>query len=123
LAADATASSIIATNTADTDSPDVSGVVVSQGYNLIGIDDGSSGWVTSGAGADLVGTMASPINPMLNPLGDYGGPTPSMTLQPGSPARQSGNPAAVDGATDQRGFARVVNGLVDIGAVEMQPGQ
>jgi len=98
-------------------------VVGSQGYNLTGVGDGSSGWVSSGPGADLVGTSTSPIDPLLNPLGDYGGPTPTVTLQAASPARQAGNPAAVDGTIDQRGYPRLVDGLVDIGAVEMQPGE
>src|SRR5262249_44435939 len=31
--------------------------------------------------------------------------------------------SAVDGPVDQRGLPRTVNGLVDIGAVEMQPGE
>jgi hypothetical protein len=60
-------------------------------------------------------------NPMLAPLGDYGGPTHTMPPLAGSPAI---NPAGGDTnsvfATDQRGLARVVNGIVDVGAVEVQ---
>jgi hypothetical protein len=42
-----------------------------------------------------------------------------MPPLPGSPAIDAGNNAAASGfATDQRGFTRVVNGIVDIGAVE-----
>jgi hypothetical protein len=114
--------SIIATNTSDSGlAPDVFGVVISLGHNLIGIIDGSSGWVNS----DLLGAANAPLDPLLNPLGDYGGPTLSMTLQAGSPALQAGDPSQVDGDTDQRGFARIdpTTGLVDIGAVEMQPGE
>ena len=46
---------------------------------------------------------------MLAPLGDYGGPTQTMALLPGSPAIDAGNsdlvPAGI--TTDQRGDARV----------------
>jgi fibronectin-binding autotransporter adhesin len=109
---------IIATNNAAL-APDVYGTVSSQGTNLIGITDGSSGWVSS----DLTGTSSNPLDPLLNPLADYGGPTLTMTLQANSPARQRGNINAVDSDTDQRGYARIVNGYTDIGAVEMQPGE
>jgi hypothetical protein len=109
------ANSIIAGNTADL-SPDVFGVVSSTGHNLVGDGTGSSGWL----GSDLVGTSSSPIDPRLTSLGDNGRPTQTMLLLSGSPARGAGDPTQVASSTDQRGFARVVNGLVDIGAVEMQ---
>ena len=60
-------------------------------------------------------------DPLLGPLQDNGGPT--LTLMPAypSPAIGAGD-AQVDidaGLTlDQRGFARVINGEVDLGAVE-----
>jgi hypothetical protein len=124
---------IIATNTADLMSPDVfveaGWAVTSLGYNLIGDGTGSSGWIQSGPGADMVGTSSNPINPLLNPLGNYGGPTVTMTLQSGSPALRAGNVAAVDDTTDQRGLPRIYTDpntgqqYVDIGAVEMQPGE
>ena len=79
-------------------SSDVLGVFASQGYNLIGETDGSTGWV----GSDLTGTSATPLNPLLAPLGNYGGPTQTMALLPDSPAIQAGR--AVSGiTTDQRG--------------------
>src|SRR5262249_18338828 len=61
--------SIIAGNTAGI-APDVSTLngVASQGHNLIGITDGSSGWI----GSDLTGTGASPLDPKLAPLGSNG---------------------------------------------------
>ncbi len=105
---------IIAQNTAST-GPDVDGSVTSLGYNLIGNGTGGSGFVLT----DLVD-----INPVLAPLGNYGGPTQTMALLPGSPAIAAGNPAlAVDAsgrplAADQRGVARLSNGIVDIGAFE-----
>ena len=47
------------------------GSFASQGNDLIGETDGSMGWVSS----DLTGTIAQPLDPMLAPLGNYGGPT------------------------------------------------
>jgi hypothetical protein len=60
-------------------------------------------------------------DPMLAPLGDHGGRTHTMPPLPGSPAMDpvGGHTNSVF-ATDQRGFPRVVNGIVDAGAVEAQ---
>ena len=52
---------------------------------------------------------------MLAPLGNYGGPTQTMALLPGSPAIDRVSSTL---ATDQRGLGRV--GLADIGAFESQ---
>jgi predicted outer membrane repeat protein len=112
------ANTIIATNTADSSAPDVSGTVNSLGINLIGISDGSSGWLAT----DLLGSSTSPLDPLLDPLGDYGGPTLSMTLQASSPALRAGDPNQAEGDTDQRGYARLSGPYIDIGAVEMQQG-
>ena len=108
--------------------PDVLGPMNSFGNNLIGATDGSSGWITTGANADLTGTSANPLDPLLGPLADNGGPTQTMALLPGSPAIDAGNTAlAVDASGqplqfDQRGpgFARVVGPAVDVGAFEVQ---
>ena len=88
----------------------------SLGNNLVGETDGSSGWV----GSDLTGTSAQPLDPLLAPLGNYGGLTQTMALLPGSPAIDAGNNALIPAGvtTDQRGLARIVNGVVDIGAFE-----
>ena len=96
-----------------------------RGFNLIGDGDGAGGFTAAG---DQVGTGASPIDPLLAPLGDYGGPTQTMALLPGSPAIDKGDNTLVPidpstglpVTTDQRGFTRVVNGTVDIGAFEDQ---
>jgi hypothetical protein len=60
-------------------------------------------------------------NPQLAPLGNYGGPTPTMPPLPGSPAIDAGSDSA-DAflATDQRGYPRLSGAHVDIGAVEVQ---
>lgn len=60
-------------------------------------------------------------DPQLAPLGNYGGPTPTMPPLPGSPAIDAGNDAAINTvATDQRGYSRKAGAHVDIGAVELQ---
>jgi parallel beta-helix repeat protein len=97
---------IVAGNTATGSGPDVSGAYNSQGKNLIG------------------------GNPLLAPLGNYGGPLTgapgaqqviqTMALLPGSPAIDAGISGTGIPTTDQRGQARV--GATDIGAFEVQPG-
>ncbi len=112
--------SIVAGNTADF-GPDVFGMVVSLGYNLIGNGSDSSGWHPELE--DQVGTSLDPIDPLLSELGFWGGPTPTHLLLPGSTARDRGSNAHAPSPTDQRGYARFVDVRVDIGAVEMQPGE
>jgi hypothetical protein len=56
-------------------------------------------------------------NPMLSPLGNYGGPTATMALLPGSPAIGAGTSTGAP-AFDQRGQPR--SGHVDIGAFQSQ---
>ena len=55
-------------------------------------------------------------DPMLAPLGNYGGPTQTMPPLPGSPAIDSAVASAL--TTDQRGYPRPVGLGPDIGAVE-----
>ena len=58
-------------------------------------------------------------NPMLAPLGNYGGPTRTMPPLPGSPAIDNGGDSVTNFlASDQRGVARPLGAHVDIGAVE-----
>ena len=100
--------------------PDFSMNLVSLGHNLIGDGAGGNGYDES----DLVGTSNSPIDPLLGPLEDNGGPTYTMALQCGGPAIDAGdNTDAPD--WDQRGdgFPRIVNGIIDIGAYEVQKGE
>jgi hypothetical protein len=112
----------------DGTSPDCYGAFLSAGFNLIGKFDGSTGW---GALGDQVGTTNSPVNPVLGPLQDNGGPTLTLAPQIGSPAIDQGNSGGV--LTDQRGQSRpFTNSDVssiplggdrgDIGAIEFRPG-
>jgi hypothetical protein len=105
-----TENSIFAGNTSDA-SGDVTGFLDSQGYNLIGDGYGSGGF----SDTDLVGTLGMPIDPMLGPLQDNGGPSQTMALLPGSPALNAGDPAQL-GTADQRGVVR--SGGVNIGAFQ-----
>jgi CSLREA domain-containing protein len=94
---------------------DVNGALAAaSANNLIGNGTGSFG-ITNGTNGNLVGTTAAPINPLLAPLGDHGGPTQTMALLPGSPAIDAGASAGAP-STDQRGITRGT--LVDIGAFE-----
>jgi hypothetical protein len=114
--------SILAGNIAGND-PDVVGPFDSLGHNLIGIVNGGSGF-----NDDLVGSLASPLNPMLGSLANNGGPTQTMALLLGSPAIDAGSDALVPidpstgqpYATDQRGsgYFRISGPSVDIGAYE-----
>jgi hypothetical protein len=106
---------IVAGNTASSAFPEVNGPVGSQGHNLIGDGTGGSGFAPS----DMVGTSANPIDPVLGPLQDNGGPAPTMALLVGSPAIGAGdNTDALP--TDQRGAPRIFDGAIDIGAYEVQ---
>jgi hypothetical protein len=63
---------LVATNLSGGQPSDVSGSLnSSSNYNLIG--DGSGGLST--ANHNLLGTSAKPLNPLLPPLANYGGPT------------------------------------------------
>jgi hypothetical protein len=107
---------LLAANTAPA-SPDLHGPLISHGHNLIGDGTGGSGYDPT----DLVGTSDNPIDPLLGPLQDNGGPTQTMALLPGSPAIDAGDNTDAP-MWDQRGpgFRRIVDGTIDIGAFEVQ---
>jgi hypothetical protein len=99
---------------------DVYGSLDPSDNNLIGDGTGMTG-LRNGVNGNLVGSTDNPIDPLLGPLDENGGPTRTHALLSGSPAIDAGNNAyATD--WDQRGpgYPRIVNGIIDIGAFEVQ---
>ena len=82
---------------------DVFGSLVSQGYNLVSVTNGSGIWIAS----DQLGNDISPLDAMVGSLQDNGGWTPTSALLPGSPAIDKGK--AIGLTIDQRGFPRPVD--------------
>jgi hypothetical protein len=109
--------------------PDIMATVASGTGDFIGINDGNLTFTTGSS--NQVGTPANPLFAQLGPLQTNGGPlagaptvtqtVPSLAPLPGSPVIDKGVNLALLPATDQRGFLRIVNGAVDVGAVEFQP--
>ena len=85
------------------------GSFVSQGYNLRSDADCGT------AATDILSTT-----PVLGPLQDNGGYTPTIALLSGSPAIDAGTNTGCP-STDQRGESRPYNSTCDIGAFEYQP--
>src|SRR5262249_45057559 len=108
------------------------GAFTSGGYNLIGEADnptvpswiGCHGPSFTGDPTSQRGTSVSPLDPMLGPLADNGGPTATMPPGPDSPtlARIPSGVAGCETAvtTDQRGEPRPQSpgGRCGLGAVE-----
>ncbi len=123
---------IIAGNVGGTgpDANNPAGTFTDNGGNLIGISGAGSGNTGFGANTTQTGTTANPLNPVLGVLQNNGGPTVgatgnSLTLEtvallPGSPAVGKGITTGAP-TTDERGFPRIVNGRIDVGAFEVQP--
>jgi len=122
--------SIVAGNFQSASSSDIVGAVsASSSFNLIG-NAGTAGGLSQGTGGNIVGnngvgTIA--IDTILNPtLANNGGATLTHALVPDSPAIDAGDPnfdpSAFDPPLllDQRGFDRVVQGRLDIGAYEFR---
>ena len=122
-------SSIIAKNNAGPFAgSDVSGAFISEGFNLIGVADGGTGFTVQ---SDLKGTAAAPLDPKFDPNGvSLPGmplPVPGLPLC-GSPAIDKGSSDGL--TTDLRGagFPRLVDDPdesnagdgADIGAFERQ---
>ncbi len=87
---------------------DVSGTILSGGYNLI--QDTNGCLLTGTQTGNVYG-----VNPMLGPLQSNGGPTLTHALLTGSPAIDHGSSGGL--ATDQRGYSRIydVTGIQNIG--------
>jgi CSLREA domain-containing protein len=119
--------SIVANNLVKGLPDDCSGSFTSGGYNFISDDT-----CFAPSTGDQVGTVAMPIDPLLGPLANNGGPTQTRALAPLSPAVDGGNPNGCRDDTGtlllvcQRGFPRTVDGngdgtaVCDIGAFELQ---
>jgi hypothetical protein len=110
--------------------PDVDGSVTDWGFNLIGRQVGSSGWVSSSKlGGTVDGSDNSELDPQLGPLQDNGGPTPTMALGSTSAAIDAGTNFGFN--ADQRGIPRPFDWVTvpnapgsdgsDIGAYEVSP--
>ena len=102
---------IVAGNTAGTTSDLHAAGGVTTDFSVLG---GMIGAVTDGGGNQFGVT-----DPMLGPLTDNGGLTLTHLALTGSPVIDTGNPAVVAPATDQRGQSWVL-GVIDVGAVETQ---
>ncbi len=87
------------------------GLIKSGGFNLIGTTNGP---ITPGPN-DQFNLSAAALR--LGPLQDNGGPTFTHALLCGSPAINAGDNTGAP-PTDQRGFPRIVGGMIDIGSFE-----
>jgi hypothetical protein len=88
----------------------VSGTITDGGHNIC--SDSSANFTLP--------SSRNSLDPLLAPLADNGGPTPTLALLPSSPAIDAGD-ASVCTATDQRGIARPQGFGCDIGAFELVP--
>jgi len=89
---------IVAGNTSSSGPNDIGGSVSDGIHNLVGA--GGSGGLANGVDGNIVLTSLTDLG--LAPLGNYGGPTQTIALLPGSPALGAG--ISVSGVTtDQRG--------------------
>jgi hypothetical protein len=119
---------IIAKNVATTTGPDANNnnpavPFTDNGGNLIGVSGLGSGNTGFIAATTQKGSTASPLDPLLGPLQNNGGPTLTELPLAGSPVINKGVNANIPAGitTDQRGFLRIVSGTVEVGAVEFQP--
>jgi hypothetical protein len=119
---------IIAANSAGTgpDADNVKGKFTDKGGNLIGVSGKGSGNSGFNAATTQTGTVAHPLDPLLGPLQDNGGPTvgsPGTTIVLETEAPQKGSRAIGRGiangapATDERGFPTEVDDQINVGAV------
>ncbi|ESA37604.1 filamentous hemagglutinin family n-terminal domain protein [Leptolyngbya sp. Heron Island J] len=103
---------LVANNSAPIN-PDVEGHFVDQGHNLVGINQGSTGFTLS----PLIGTNSRPLDPKLTALNNQLGSLPSHQLLHNSPAANTGD-NSVASPSDQHGRSRIIGNIIDIGAVE-----
>ncbi len=88
------------------------------GGNCVGgvTDGGNNIEDFNSCGLSASGSMSN-TDPLLSPLGYYGGPTQTMGLLPGSPALNAANTLNCP-PIDQRGIYRLLDAQCDIGAFE-----
>ena len=117
---------IVAGNSSNQLGPDVLGAFVSDGYNLIRVSNGSTGF---GSAGDQIGTVAAPHDADLGPLRDNGGAVDTRAPNITSPAIDQGK-AMVTGVDTRERTRPYDNPAIpnapggdgsDIGAVELQP--
>jgi hypothetical protein len=98
--------------------------------------DGGGGNVSGTGGGGVGAIFASTADPLLGPLQNNGGPTPTMAIDPNTPAFGIGDTAALNtlvkngvfpldttgNPVDQRGLPRIdpSRGKLDLGAFEVQ---
>lgn len=101
---------------------DLLGTFTSNGHNLVGLDEGNTGFL-HGVLGDLVGS-GTPLVPVLGPLTSSGCALLTCSPLAGSPALDSGDDTLLASpsslAKDQRGYSRKSGLHVDIGAFEVQ---
>lgn len=114
--------------------PEELGVKYDVRYSLVGTNRGIENILSEApvgspdANGNLVGgAQNGVIDPRLTPVGNNGGSTATQSPLPDSPVINAGDAAMLPGtgdtpAFDQRGepYGRVVNGRIDMGAVEHQ---
>jgi uncharacterized delta-60 repeat protein len=110
---------IVSGNKQGTTPSDVNGAVVNtSANNLVGVNTSLTG-ITNGTNNNQIGTAATPIDPLLQPLANNGGLTKTHALGQNSPALGKGITTVANYSVyDQRGAARD-NGTPDIGAYEV----
>jgi CSLREA domain-containing protein len=109
--------SLVARNTAP-QGPDVlksGGITVTARFSLLGIGQGSG--VSDGLNGNQVGSLGTPLDPLLGPLADNGGPTRTHALLLDSPAIDAASTPDCP-PTDQRGVLRPQGAACDIGSFE-----
>lgn len=98
--------------------------LVSLGSNLVGAAEGST-WSagTPNASGDFVGTVATPLDPLLQPLADAGGATPVHLPAPDPSSRTLDHGDCAEPDADQRGWRHPTSGerAVDLASVPNGP--
>jgi hypothetical protein len=112
--------SLVARNTAPSD-PDLRGSFDAR-FSLVGDGTGSDVTNTDGNQVGNVSPNTGPIDPLLGPLANNGGPTRTRALLPGSPAIDAASSDGCPGK-DQRGISRPQGSACDIGSYERESQQ